>query len=151
MTRSLQRRGRAKRSGQSRKASWHRSMSATLNSEPGDGMQLWVVVLWRSSQASISLQAISPFANQETTGAQNTSSHPPLENPSEPLIPKQIGISPLPTGQRGIVIPGKQVRLHHGCLDPKPLQHRRVLARRCLLYTSPSPRDVEESRMPSSA
>ena len=26
-----------------------------------------------------------------------------------------------------------------------------VLARICLLYTSPSPRDVEESRMPSSA
>ena len=25
------------------------------------------------------------------------------------------------------------------------------LARACLLYTSPSPRDVEESRMPSSA
>ena len=26
-----------------------------------------------------------------------------------------------------------------------------VLLKRCLLYTSPSPRDVEESRMPSSA
>ena len=26
-----------------------------------------------------------------------------------------------------------------------------TLARDCLLYTSPSPRDVEESRMPSSA
>ena len=31
--------------------------------------------------------------------------------------------------------------LHMGALGPK----------RCLLYTSPSPRDVEESRMPSSA
>ena len=27
----------------------------------------------------------------------------------------------------------------------------RLLAKSCLLYTSPSPRDVEESRMPSSA
>ena len=27
----------------------------------------------------------------------------------------------------------------------------RTLQRACLLYTSPSPRDVEESRMPSSA
>ena len=27
----------------------------------------------------------------------------------------------------------------------------KVLAKVCLLYTSPSPRDVEESRMPSSA
>ena len=31
--------------------------------------------------------------------------------------------------------------------DPLPMQ-RRIF---CLLYTSPSPRDVEESRMPSSA
>ena len=29
--------------------------------------------------------------------------------------------------------------------------HEAVLASDCLLYTSPSPRDVEESRMPSSA
>ena len=28
---------------------------------------------------------------------------------------------------------------------------RAILAEACLLYTSPSPRDVEESRMPSSA
>ena len=28
---------------------------------------------------------------------------------------------------------------------------RQALANGCLLYTSPSPRDVEESRMPSSA
>ena len=31
------------------------------------------------------------------------------------------------------------------------LQLRYALVRFCLLYTSPSPRDVEESRMPSSA
>ena len=30
-------------------------------------------------------------------------------------------------------------------------QHRSGTERICLLYTSPSPRDVEESRMPSSA
>ena len=29
--------------------------------------------------------------------------------------------------------------------------NRDMLSRSCLLYTSPSPRDVEESRMPSSA
>ena len=28
---------------------------------------------------------------------------------------------------------------------------KKVVTRNCLLYTSPSPRDVEESRMPSSA
>ena len=27
----------------------------------------------------------------------------------------------------------------------------KILTKNCLLYTSPSPRDVEESRMPSSA
>ena len=32
-----------------------------------------------------------------------------------------------------------------------PLSHRLLLFPSCLLYTSPSPRDVEESRMPSSA
>ena len=31
------------------------------------------------------------------------------------------------------------------------LLHRRVLAKPCLLYTSPSPRDYAASRMPSSA
>ena len=30
-----------------------------------------------------------------------------------------------------------------------PVEHQ--VFQRCLLYTSPSPRDVEESRMPSSA
>ena len=35
----------------------------------------------------------------------------------------------------------------------KPITARELyaLSRACLLYTSPSPRDVEESRMPSSA
>ena len=35
----------------------------------------------------------------------------------------------------------------------KPIDRKRVVSelRGCLLYTSPSPRDVEESRMPSSA
>ena len=32
-----------------------------------------------------------------------------------------------------------------------PIKGIRVRAITCLLYTSPSPRDVEESRMPSSA
>ena len=36
-------------------------------------------------------------------------------------------------------------------LNRSPGIHFRELQRSCLLYTSPSPRDVEESRMPSSA
>ena len=38
-------------------------------------------------------------------------------------------------------------------LTQRPAEFARQLGRlcRCLLYTSPSPRDVEESRMPSSA
>ena len=36
-------------------------------------------------------------------------------------------------------------------IDGKPAHLAETSARICLLYTSPSPRDVEESRMPSSA
>ena len=38
-------------------------------------------------------------------------------------------------------------RLHRGIVSYDPTE----LVLTCLLYTSPSPRDVEESRMPSSA
>ena len=37
------------------------------------------------------------------------------------------------------------------CIDAWPQAQEALLAQFCLLYTSPSPRDVEESRMPSSA
>ena len=52
------------------------------------------------------------------------------------------------------------IRSYDRVLDPKTLQEVLKIAantddkqrtRGCLLYTSPSPRDVEESRMPSSA
>ena len=33
----------------------------------------------------------------------------------------------------------------------RPVISKNAVSRNCLLYTSPSPRDVEESRMPSSA
>ena len=36
-------------------------------------------------------------------------------------------------------------------LEKLTSKFERELGKRCLLYTSPSPRDVEESRMPSSA
>ena len=49
--------------------------------------------------------------------------------------------SPEGLPEKGIV-----VRLTTGQLDTKT-----HLYSHCLLYTSPSPRDVEESRMPSSA
>ena len=35
--------------------------------------------------------------------------------------------------------------------DPRNRYHPTAWIGNCLLYTSPSPRDVEESRMPSSA
>ena len=37
------------------------------------------------------------------------------------------------------------------CMVPEKLIHQYAMVNDCLLYTSPSPRDVEESRMPSSA
>ena len=36
-------------------------------------------------------------------------------------------------------------------IDELNQEKQKILSRICLLYTSPSPRDVEESRMPSSA
>ena len=65
------------------------------------------------------------------------------------------------TGTRGI--PGIQGGVETHCEELYPLiadkQHEIIVVRRpyyavdhsCLLYTSQSPRDVEESRMPSSA
>jgi len=47
-----------------------------------------------------------------------------------------------------VIAEGRVVQHHVGALD-KPGILR--LLEPCLLYTSPSPRDVEESRMPSSA
>ena len=38
-----------------------------------------------------------------------------------------------------------------GWMPGKPKKTRQGQGKNCLLYTSPSPRDVEESRMPSSA
>ena len=38
-----------------------------------------------------------------------------------------------------------------GKIPTKIVEQIKIHARTCLLYTSPSPRDVEESRMPSSA
>ena len=45
----------------------------------------------------------------------------------------------------GFPIPMGLMDLHMGVIEPG------LRCKTCLLYTSPSPRDVEESRMPSSA
>ena len=49
---------------------------------------------------------------------------------------------------RGLAVLCHPHPLHGGTLDNKIVQ---TLARTCLLYTSPSPRDRTRSRMPSSA
>ena len=57
-------------------------------------------------------------------------------------IERKFLVSFLPEGMSGIT-------MRQGYLQPE--KERAVRLRTCLLYTSPSPRDVEESRMPSSA
>ena len=72
---------------------------------------------------------------------------------------------PQPTGWRLLVMPYQgKAKTDGGILIPDQAREREALATvvayvlklgplayHCLLYTSPSPRDVEESRMPSSA
>ena len=58
-------------------------------------------------------------------------------------VNKQLHLRPLATIN--------QVNKCISILKSKPKIKRSMWSRSCLLYTSPSPRDVEESRMPSSA
>ena len=53
----------------------------------------------------------------------------------------------------GIVtgVEGRQVGVNGVIINPVGLKNKVEQGKACLLYTSPSPRDVEESRMPSSA
>ena len=44
-----------------------------------------------------------------------------------------------------------QARCQHHMHPVSQVTKKRIIPHACLLYTSPSPRDVEESRMPSSA
>ena len=65
-----------------------------------------------------------------------------------PLVSQTIpnfinGISQQTPTQRGLNQGTKQINMQSKIVEG--------LCKRCLLYTSPSPRDVEESRMPSSA
>ena len=56
-------------------------------------------------------------------------------------------------GKATVVDPG-DAEVVNNCLKEKNLELENILITHhhfCLLYTSPSPRDVEESRMPSSA
>ena len=78
---------------------------------------------------------------KEVRGKQRVSIVP--EDGSEPsnyLIPK---------GKHINFNQGEKIKKGEYLLDGQPLPHD--ILRICLLYTSPSPRDVEESRMPSSA
>ena len=58
----------------------------------------------------------------------------------------------------GIVYPNEidEINIHNATLEAMKISYNNIDVKNCrvyicLLYTSPSPRDVEESRMPSSA
>ena len=57
----------------------------------------------------------------------------------------------LMTGLDNMWINMGRSQMHLPRRDPSPQILRGTIGIVCLLYTSPSPRDVEESRMPSSA
>ena len=69
-----------------------------------------------------------------------------------PTIEHTVGKTPLVRLQR---IPGEISNTILGKLEGNnpagSVKDRPAMSMICLLYTSPSPRDVEESRMPSSA
>ena len=69
-----------------------------------------------------------------------------LMSPADGKILKAVG-SVLKTGRRLLVV---QSNIYSGN-DKNEKLIATMLGTICLLYTSPSPRDVEESRMPSSA
>ena len=60
-----------------------------------------------------------------------------------PLLIKQLLISPLSSNPEQEIVDNENQRYDYKRLNTN--------IHTCLLYTSPSPRDVEESRMPSSA
>ena len=72
------------------------------------------------------------------------------------FTPKPIDVNELRTGEIGFITTGIKVLSETKvgdtiCDAAKPLKNALPGFKPCLLYTSPSPRDVEESRMPSSA
>ena len=71
--------------------------------------------------------------------------------PTLMLVPTGIGCAI--GGYAGDALPAARLlAAASGCLITHPnVMNGASLYWRCLLYTSPSPRDVEESRMPSSA
>ena len=65
-----------------------------------------------------------------------------------PVLPKETGSPDGGSSTRSPITPRHQTRKNFECVDIR-IKNRPFQP--CLLYTSPSPRDVEESRMPSSA
>ena len=78
----------------------------------------------------------------------------PRQSVSEPM---QTGLKsidslvPIGRGQRELIIGDRQTVKTAVAVDAIINQKKINESGDCLLYTSPSPRDVEESRMPSSA
>ena len=65
----------------------------------------------------------------------------------ESTVDLLLDVDQRPSAGKGILLSFQHVFAMFGATILVPL----ILGMPCLLYTSPSPRDVEESRMPSSA
>ena len=89
---------------------------------------------------------LDQWAERHITEAQSKGEFDNLPGSGEPLILDDD--SHVPPELRA----GYRLLKNAGCLPPELEQRREAIQLLdCLLYTSPSPRDTERSRMPSSA
>ena len=112
---------------------------------------------WRLSQGPVSIQFLMPYA-QDLLQRQDTSFRAELDDLiltwagwERALDVRALGVQLI---EKDAVRPVARIREVSVTLSARALAEGKVAPTSleiCLLYTSPSPRDVEESRMPSSA
>ena len=108
-----------------------------------------------STPPSIAQSDIQPATGSDTLETQESSTQPATESDTQPA--QQSNIQPAPKGStqraRSSTQPATESdtqKAHQGN-TLSATQEDVSLAVTCLLYTSPSPRDRQKSRMPSSA
>ena len=110
----------------------------------------WIMISIQVSYLILSFKIVGPKTKAVVVVLGN-----PIEavGPGMHLVPFGLAwLEKLPGTVIQIHIPGEPEQIERSNDDKQPLQQGKVWPIRiCLLYTSPSPRDRQKSRMPSSA